>query len=95
VAPQAQPACDAAHGMNGRRFILVGGGVRSGKSAFALSAARRLGARTIFPAAAALVAAALAGAWMYRRLGGLTGDVYGAVIELSEVAFLIAAVGRA
>ena len=27
---------------------------------------------------------------MDRRLGGLTGDVYGAAIELSELAYLIA-----
>lgn len=38
------------------------------------------------------VAAALALAiWMDRRLGGLTGDVYGAAIELAELAFLVAA----
>lgn len=29
--------------------------------------------------------------WVALRLGGLTGDVYGAAIELSELAFLIAA----
>lgn len=28
--------------------------------------------------------------WAHRRLGGLTGDVYGAAIELSEAVFLIA-----
>src|SRR6185295_11982497 len=27
--------------------------------------------------------------WLHRRLGGLTGDVYGAAIELGEVAMLI------
>lgn len=38
------------------------------------------------------MAAALALAiWMDRRLGGLTGDVYGAAIELAELAFLVAA----
>ena len=27
--------------------------------------------------------------WMHRRLGGLTGDVYGAAIEVGEVAMLV------
>jgi adenosylcobinamide-GDP ribazoletransferase len=27
--------------------------------------------------------------WSYRKIGGMTGDVYGAVIELCEVASLI------
>jgi adenosylcobinamide kinase/adenosylcobinamide-phosphate guanylyltransferase len=35
-----------------RRLILIGGGVRSGKSRFALSYARRLGARRVFLATA-------------------------------------------
>jgi cobalamin synthase len=26
--------------------------------------------------------------WLHRRLGGLTGDVYGAAIELGEVVML-------
>ena len=38
--------------MSANRIILVGGGVRSGKSAFALSLARRLGARRAFVATA-------------------------------------------
>ena len=33
--------------------------------------------------------------WLYRRLGGLTGDVYGAATELAELAFLVAAGGAA
>jgi len=36
--------------------------------------------------------AALLGAWMARLLGGLTGDGYGAVVEVTEVVALIAAV---
>jgi adenosylcobinamide-GDP ribazoletransferase len=38
------------------------------------------------------VIAVLLGAWMARLLGGLTGDGYGAVVEVTEVAALIAAV---
>jgi adenosylcobinamide kinase/adenosylcobinamide-phosphate guanylyltransferase len=38
--------------MTANRFILVGGGVRSGKSAFALERARTLGARRVFLATA-------------------------------------------
>lgn len=40
---------------------------------------------------AASVALGLAG-WFRRRLGGLTGDVYGAAVELAEVVGLVAAV---
>jgi adenosyl cobinamide kinase/adenosyl cobinamide phosphate guanylyltransferase len=38
--------------MTANRFVLVGGGVRSGKSAFALERARSLGARRVFLATA-------------------------------------------
>jgi adenosylcobinamide kinase/adenosylcobinamide-phosphate guanylyltransferase len=37
---------------DGRRIVLVGGGARSGKSAFALARARELGARRLFVATA-------------------------------------------
>ena len=30
--------------------------------------------------------------WIARQLGGLTGDIYGAVCELSETLFLLTAV---
>lgn len=43
------------------------------------------------PAAAALLVGGALAEWMRRRLGGLTGDVYGAIIELAEVTFLIGA----
>lgn len=39
-------------------------------------------------APSALAVALGMGIWMHRRLGGLTGDVYGAAIEMAEVAFL-------
>jgi adenosylcobinamide-GDP ribazoletransferase len=74
------------------------GFVRSGR-------ARDVGTATVLMAAAAIAlrrrevyvaaAAALAvvvvlAVWLRRRLGGLTGDVYGAAIELAEVAALVA-----
>jgi cobalamin synthase len=36
--------------------------------------------------------AVLLGAWMAKLLGGLTGDGYGAVVEVTEVTTLIAAI---
>ena len=45
----------------------------------------------VLPAAAALLVAAGVAAWLSRRLGGLTGDVYGAAIELAELTVLIGA----
>jgi adenosylcobinamide-GDP ribazoletransferase len=50
-----------------------------------------LGARLIVPAAAALVASSLFALWLRARLGGLTGDVYGAAIEIAEVTMLAVA----
>jgi adenosylcobinamide-GDP ribazoletransferase len=50
-----------------------------------------LGSRLLLPAASALVLVMLFSLWMRRRLGGLTGDVYGAAIELGEVTMLAVA----
>jgi adenosylcobinamide-GDP ribazoletransferase len=50
-----------------------------------------LGAPVLLPAAAALATTLALSLALDRRLGGLTGDVYGAAIELAELAFLIAA----
>jgi len=41
--------------------------------------------------AVALISAALLALWVQRRIGGLTGDAYGAAIELSELSVLFAA----
>lgn len=64
--------------------LVLGTALASGVLAFA-------GAQTVAPAIAALAAAFALALWIQRRLGGLTGDVYGAAIEVAEIAFLIAA----
>ncbi len=53
-----------------------------------------VGAGVVVPAVAAVASSLLLGALVQSRLGGLTGDVYGAAIELAEVVFLAAAVAR-
>jgi adenosylcobinamide-GDP ribazoletransferase len=49
------------------------------------------GTRLVVPALGGAAAALLLGGWMARKLGGLTGDVYGAAIELAEVTALVLA----
>lgn len=70
-----------------------GGGARELAIAGTLTAATLVGAglRTLLPAAAALTAAAALALLVRRRLGGLTGDVYGAAIEVAEAVFLVTA----
>jgi adenosylcobinamide-GDP ribazoletransferase len=46
---------------------------------------------TAIPTAASLGAGLVTGLYLAARLRGVTGDVYGAAIELGEIAFLIAA----
>jgi len=50
-----------------------------------------LGTRLLLPAASALGAAMVLALWLRRRLGGLTGDCYGAAIEVAEVVALTVA----
>jgi len=50
-----------------------------------------LGPSTFVPAAWGLGAGLATGAWISFRLRGLTGDAYGAAIELAELTFLAAA----
>jgi adenosylcobinamide-GDP ribazoletransferase len=57
-------------------------------------AALGMGARAAIPASVALGVALLLALTVQRRLGGLTGDAYGACIEVAEVAFLVAAAAR-
>ncbi len=49
-----------------------------------------VGRGAVVPSLAAASAAIALGFWLGRRLGGLTGDAYGAAIELGELAFLLA-----
>jgi adenosylcobinamide-GDP ribazoletransferase len=51
------------------------------------------GVRTLAPAALALALSLVLAVVIWRRLGGLTGDVYGAAIEVAELGFLMVAVG--
>ena len=78
-----------------------GGGARElaiaavlGLVTLGLAAAAAAGLRVILPALAGLGAAGLVALACRRRLGGLTGDVYGAAIELAEAAFLLTASAR-
>ncbi len=76
----------------GRAFH-EGGGPRELVVALALAALALagFGVRVLLPSAAAVAAAAVVVLAVRRRLGGLTGDVYGAAIELAEAGFLVAA----
>jgi adenosylcobinamide-GDP ribazoletransferase len=53
-----------------------------------------LGPGLILPALGAAAVVLGFGFWLYRRLGGLTGDVYGAAIELGEVVMLVLCCAR-
>jgi adenosylcobinamide-GDP ribazoletransferase len=58
---------------------------------FAAGAIAWAGESAYLPSAAAVAVALAVGSWIAVRLGGLTGDAYGAAIELAEVGFLLAA----
>ena len=63
----------------------------AGATAIAAISIGWLGARAIVPGVCGALAALAIAVWLHRRLGGLTGDVYGAAIEVAELAFLIGA----
>ena len=60
-------------------------------TAFALGFA---GPPVLAPTVIALCVAGAVALWVRRRAGGLTGDAYGAAIELSELALLVAATAQ-
>jgi adenosylcobinamide-GDP ribazoletransferase len=62
-----------------------------GATVTAIAVLAGLGGRLILPALAALVVVLLLAVALGRRLGGLTGDAYGAAIELGEVTVLLGA----
>ncbi len=77
----------AFHGSAGIREIAVA-------AALAAAAIAPSAPASLAPSAAALVAAGALALRVRRRLGGLTGDVYGAAIEIAEVAYLSTAALR-
>jgi len=76
----------------GRAFEGEAGRVQVGiASATVVVVVAALGGRFALPALGSAVVVLLFGLWLRHRLGGLTGDVYGAAIELGEVTALILA----
>jgi adenosylcobinamide-GDP ribazoletransferase len=87
--PSARPEGlgKAFHGTAGAREVAV-------SAALAAAALAPGWPRSLAPAAAAAAVALAVALVARRRLGGLTGDVYGAAIELAELAFLSVAALR-
>jgi adenosylcobinamide-GDP ribazoletransferase len=77
----------AFNGGAGRREVAVA-------SALMLLLIATFGLRFVLPALAALAVSIGIGVWIHRRLGGLTGDVYGAAIELAETTALSLGAGH-
>jgi adenosylcobinamide-GDP ribazoletransferase len=73
----------------GRAFSGEAGRVQAGlATGIAAVVVVVLGPPLILPALGAAAAVLAFAFWLHRRLGGMTGDVYGAAIELGEVAML-------
>jgi adenosylcobinamide-GDP ribazoletransferase len=82
-----------AEGQGARFREAVGGGATAlGVAVAAGAAILALGVAGLVAVAAGLLAALAVGAFMARRLGGITGDVLGAGVEASELAALLAVV---
>ena len=84
------PAAGAGHGAGFRA------GLGRGAPAVALAvglvvAVAAMGVRGLAALGLALAVALVVGAFMTRRLGGITGDVHGAAVELAEAAVLLTA----
>jgi adenosylcobinamide-GDP ribazoletransferase len=74
----------------GRAFSGEAGRIQAGvASGIAVVVIGVLGVPLILPALGTAVVVLAFAFWLYRRLGGLTGDVYGAAIELGEVVMLL------
>src|SRR5262245_25893585 len=74
----------------GRAFSGEAGRVQvAAASGIAVVVVGVLGPGLILPAAGTAAIVLGFAFWMHRRLGGLTGDVYGAAIELGEVSMLV------
>jgi adenosylcobinamide-GDP ribazoletransferase len=89
--PYARPAGLglAVHQAAGRRPLAVAGAV-----ALAVAGAL-LGLGGLVVAVTVIATALAAGAWAARRLGGVTGDVHGALVEVSEGVTLLLVAGGA
>jgi cobalamin synthase len=79
----------AFHGHAGARHVLI-----AALAVTALAVASWFDPRMLVAIGVALALAAVFGLYLQRRLGGLTGDGYGAAIELAELAFLVACAVR-
>jgi len=72
----------AFNGEAGRAQVAIASGI-------AVVVVAVLGPPLILPALGTAAGVLAFGFWLNRRLGGLTGDVYGAAIELGEVMMLL------
>lgn len=74
----------------GRAFSGEAGRVQAGvATAIAIAVVAVLGPGLILPALGTAAGVLAFAFWLHRRLGGLTGDVYGAAVELAEVLMLL------
>lgn len=82
------PATASGHGAQFRAQLGTAGPVLAGAMGLAV-AVGALGAAGVLAVLAAAVATAVIGAFMTRRLGGVSGDVHGAAVELAELSVLL------